>query len=320
MRAIQYTEYGPPEVLNLKEIEKPKPCENELLIKIHATAVNSGDLKLRKAEPAAIRLFFGLFKPRRKILGAVFAGEVVSSGNKVSKFKNGDRVYGMTGMRMGGYAEYICIPENKCITLIPENLNYEEAASIPFGAVTAMHFLKKAKIQTGQKILINGASGAVGTAAIQIAKNFGAEVTAVCSSVNFDLVKSLGAEYVIDYKKQNFTLCDETYDVIYETVGKVPFSECIKVIKPKGTVLIGSGGISDMLNGVLKKVSRGINSVSGVSAEDPEDLKFVSKLIRSGIYRPVIDNVYQLEEIVTAHRYAELGHKRGNVVIKVSQG
>ncbi len=318
MRAIQYTEYGPPEVLKLKEIEEPKPGENELLIKIHATAVNSGDLKLRKAHPAVVRLFFGLFKPRRKILGAVFAGEVVSAGKNVSKFKNGDRVYGMTGMRMGGYAEFICIPENKCITLIPENLNYEEAASVPFGAVTAMHFLKKAKIQTGQNILIYGASGAVGTAAIQIAKNYGVEVTAVCSSGNFDLVNSLGAEYVIDYNKQNFTMRKDTYDVIYETVGKVPFSDCIKVIKPKGTVIIGSGGISDMLNGVFKKITRGINFVSGVSAEDPEDLKFVSELTVKGNYRPVIDKLYPLEETVMAHKYAESGHKRGNIVIKVT--
>ncbi len=317
MRAIQYTEYGPPEVLKLKEIEKPKPGVNELLIKIHATAVNSGDLKLRKADPAAVRLFFGLFKPRRKVLGAVFAGEVVSAGSNTGKFKERERVYGMTGMRMGGYAEYICLPEKGCINIIPQNLTYEKAASVPFGAVTAMHFLKKADIQKGNTVMIYGASGAVGSAAVQIAKYLGAEVTAVCSSSNSVLVSSLGADKTIDYNSKDFTKSSEKYDVIYETVGKVPLKDCVKAIKPNGTILVGSGGVADMLGGILKKVSGKINVVSGVSAENPDDLSFVSGLISNNEYKTVIDKEYSLEEIPEAHRYAESGHKRGNVVIKV---
>lgn len=317
MRAIVFTEYGAPEVLKLKELEKPEPKGIELFIRIHATAVNSGDYKLRKADPAIVRLFFGLFKPRKQVLGAVFAGEVESTGKSVSKFKAGDKVFGMTGMSMGGYAEYKCMPENGCISLMPENLSYEEAASIPFGALTAMHFLKKAKILKGQKVLINGASGAVGTAAVQIAKSMGAEVTAVCSSSNAGLVSSLGANNIIDYNIHDFTLGKKEYDVVFETVGKVPFSKCIRVIKPKGTVLIGSGGLSDMIGGLWKKITSGINAVSGVSSENPKDLFFVKELIEKGIYKSVIDKIYPLEETAEAHRYTEKGHKRGNVVIKV---
>ena len=317
MRAILFTEYGPPEVLKLKDIKIPEPKENDLLIKIHATSVNSGDVKLRKADPAVVRLFLGLLKPRKKVLGVVFAGEVVSAGRNVSKFKQGDRVYGMTGMRMGAYAEYFCLPEKGCINLMPQNLSYEEAASIPFGAVSAMHFLKRANIQKGQSVLINGASGAVGSAAIQLAKNMGANVTAVCSSTNAELVTSLGADKTIDYNSMDFTKGSEFYDVIFETVGKVPLTECVKVTKPSGTVLIGSGGVADMLGGVLKKVTGKINVVSGVSAEDPADLSFVSGLIRDDKYKPVIDRTYSLEEICEAHKYVETGHKRGNVVIKI---
>ena len=317
MRAIQYTEYGPPEVLKLVDAEEPKPTEIDLLIKIHATAVNSGDLKLRKADPAAVRLFFGLFKPRRKILGAVFAGEVVSAGSSTGMFKTGDRVYGMTGMRMGGYAEYISIPEKGCVCLIPQNLTYREAASVPFGAVTAMHFLKKADIKKGNSVLIYGASGAVGSAAVQIAKYHGAEVTAVCSSANIELVKLLGADKIIDYNVTDFTKINEKYDVIYETVGKVPLHDCVNAVKPAGTILVGSGGVADMLGGIFRKVSGKINVVTGVSAENPIDLKFVSELISAGKYKPVIDKVYPLEEIIEAHRYSETGHKRGNVVIKI---
>jgi NADPH:quinone reductase-like Zn-dependent oxidoreductase len=317
MRAITFTKYGDPEVLNLNEVNKPISKENEVLIQIYATAVNSGDLHLRKADPFAVRFFFGLFKPRKHILGAVFAGQAEEVGTKVKKFKGGDKVFGMTGMSMGGYAEYKCMPENGCITLMPVNINYDEAASVPFGATTAMHFLRKAEIKKGQKVLIYGASGSVGTAAIQLAKYFQAEVTGVCSSANVSLVKSLGADKVIDYTIEDFTENGEKYDVIYETVNKVSFSKCLKSLNKKGTLILGAAGISDTFNGLWFNMTSAGKFISGVNSENVEDLKLIKVLIEKGEFKHVIDRKFNLEEIVEAHCYVEKGHKSGSVVIKV---
>ncbi|MBO8172882.1 MAG: NAD(P)-dependent alcohol dehydrogenase [Bacillaceae bacterium] len=317
MKAIVNTEYGQPEVLQLKEIDKPQPKENELLIRVYATAVNSGDIHLRKADPFAVRLFFGLLKPKKPVLGAVLAGEVEEVGENVKDFKVGDRVFGMTGMAMGAYAEYKCLPENACLALIPENMNYEEAASVPFGATTALHFLKKANIKKGQKVLIYGASGAVGTAAVQLASHFGAEVTGVCSSANLSLVKSLGADHVIDYTTEDFTENGEIYDLIFVTVNKISFHKSIKSLDKRGTLILGAAGPAETLKGIGTRMTGTRNVIFGVNAENKEDMIFLKELIEKGEFVPVIDKMYKLEEMVEAHRYVEKGHKKGNVVVKI---
>ena len=317
MKAIVITNYGAPEVLQLGQVEKPVPKDNEVRIKIHATSVTSGDWHLRKADPFAVRLFFGLLRPQKNILGFVVAGEIESVGKDVQRFKKGDPVFGTTGMHFGAYAEYVCLPEDGVLALKPANMTYEEAAAIPFGGNTAWYFLKKAHIQRGQKVLIYGASGAVGTAAVQLAKYLGAEVTAVCSTTNVEMVKSLGADKAIDYTKEDFTQSGETYDVIFDTVGKSSFSDCIRSLKKEGYLLLAAAGPTQMLQGIWTSLTSRRKVVSGVMSETAEDMVFFKELIEAGKIQPVIDRTYPLEQIAEAHRYVEKGHKKGNVVIKV---
>ena len=317
MKAIVINQYGPPEVLQLQEVEKPAPKDNEVRIRIHATSVTSGDWHLRKADPFAVRLFFGLLRPGKTILGFVVAGEIESVGKNVQRFKEGDAVFGTTGMHFGAYAEYVCLPEDGVLALKPANMTYEEAAAIPFGGNTAWYFLKKAHIQRGQKVLIYGASGAVGTAAVQLAKYLGAEVTAVCSTTNVEMVKSLGADKAIDYTKEDFTQSGETYDVIFDTVGKSSFSDCIRSLKKEGYLLLAAAGPTQMLQGIWTSLTSRRKVVSGVMSETAEDMVFFKELIEAGKIQPVIDRTYPLEQIAEAHRYVEKGHKKGNVVIKV---
>ena len=318
MKAIIYEKYGSPEVLQLKQIEKPAPGDHELLIRIHATTANSGEIRMRKADPFAVRLVSGLIRPRKIILGVIFAGSIEAVGKAVSKFKEGDQVYGSTFPGFGAYAEYICIPEDGIIGIKPERLTYEEAAAIPFGGTTALHFLKRAKIQGGQKVLIYGASGAVGTAAVQIAKSFGAEVTGVCSTGNVQLVTSLGADKVIDYTQQDFSKSGELYDIIFDTVGKSPFSGSIKSLKKNGYYLrIVHMSPGPVLRGLWISMTSNKKVIGGVAAGKAEDLIFLNKLIESGQLKPVIDKTYALEQMVEAHRYVEKGHKKGSVVITV---
>lgn len=315
MKAIVYTKYGPPEVLALKDVEKPMPKENEILIRILATAVNSGDWRLRKADPFALRLFFGLTKPKTNILGGVLSGEIEAIGKDVKRFKVGSPVFGTTGMSFGAYAEYKCLPENGVLALKPNNISHMEAAVIPFGGTTALHFLKKANIQRGQKVLIYGASGAVGTAAVQLAKYFGANVTGVCSTLNIEMVKSLGADNVIDYTKEDFTQNGETYDVIFDTVNKISFYCSLKSLIKRGILILSAAGMSEMFQGIWTSMTSTKKVLTGVISEKAEDMIFLKELIEAGKLKSVIDRTYPLEQIAIAHTYVEKGHKKGNVAI-----
>ncbi|MBK8502609.1 MAG: NAD(P)-dependent alcohol dehydrogenase [Saprospiraceae bacterium] len=315
MKAIVYTQYGPPEVLQLKVVEKPSPKDNEILLSVKATAVNSGDWRLRKADPFAVRLLFGLMKPKINILGSVFSGEVESVGKDVKLFKIGDQVFGHADMRLGAYAEYRSLPENGTLALKPDSITHTEAAVIPFGGVTALHFIKKARLKPGQKVLINGASGAVGSAAVQLAKHFGATVTGVCSTANIDLVKSLGADMVIDYTKEDFTQNGEKYDVIFDTVNKVSFSRSLKSLNKGGLLILSAAGMSEMIQGFWTSVTSSKKVLTGVISHSAEDVLFLKELIEKNRLKPVIDRTYSLAQIVEAHAYIEKGHKKGNVAI-----
>lgn len=317
MKAAVYTKYGPPQVLQVKDVEKPLPKNNEILIRIFATAVNSGDWRLRKADPYAVRLFFGLTKPKINILGGVFSGQIEQVGKDVTLFKIGDEVFGKTDMRFGAYAEYLCFSENETIELKPGNISHKEAAVIPFGATTALHFIKKANIKHGQKILIYGASGAVGTAAVQLAKYYGAEVTGVCGSSNVDLLKSIGVDKVIDYTKEDFAKKPDKYDVIFDSVNKISLSDSLKVLNTGGLLILSAAGISEMIKGFFISTLSSKKVLTGVISHTKEDISFLRSLIELGKLRSVVDRTYTLEQIVDAHEYVEKGHKKGNVAVTI---
>jgi NADPH:quinone reductase-like Zn-dependent oxidoreductase len=316
MKAIIYTKYGSPSVLTLAEIEKPTPLGTEILVRIKATSVNSADIRLRKPDPFLVRLVFGFFKPKLPILGIVLSGVVEAVGQEVTKYKVGDEVFGLTDtMKIGTYAEYKCVSQDSAITIKPTNITFQEAAAIPFGAHTALHYLKKANLKAGQKILIYGASGSVGTNAVQLAKYYGAEVTAVCSTANLEMVKKLGADKVVDYTKQDLSTIDEVFDVVYETVNKVEVGKIAKLVKKEGILMLGDALIKEMLQGAWIAKRSNIKLIAGVAEVTAKDMDFIKELVESGKLKPVIDKTYKLEQMVEAHEYVEKGHKRGNVVV-----
>lgn len=317
MKAVTYQKYGAPEVLQLHEVEMPTPKDNEILIKVYATTVTSGDLKLRKADPFIVRFFNGMNKPKNPILGAALAGVVEAAGSQVKGFKKGDRVFGFSAF--GAYAEYLTIPEEGAVAKMPANMSFEEAAAVPFGAISALYFLKKGNIQQGQKVLINGASGSVGSFAVQLAKQMGAEVTGVSSTANLDLVRSLGADRVIDYKKEDFSKNSQTYDLIFDAAGKASYPDSKNALEPNGYFISTGFGLSLLLQMLQTSMTGGRKVIMGMASETPEDLDYLRELMENGKIRPVIDKRFSLEEIPDAHRYAESGAKKGNVVITVHQ-
>ncbi|HSG16922.1 MAG TPA: NAD(P)-dependent alcohol dehydrogenase [Anaerolineae bacterium] len=319
MKAVIYEEYGPPDVLQLTELAKPTPKENEVLIRVHATTVTSGDVRMRAFVVPRLfwlpgRIALGIRGPKKSLLGCELAGEIETVGNDVKLFAEDDQVYAATTFGPGTYAEYVCLPEDGPVALKPANMTYEEAAAVPFGALSALNFLRKANIQSGQEVLINGASGAVGTAAVQLAKYYEAEVTGICSTANSELVKSLGADKVIDYTNEDFTQSDQTYDVIYDTVGKLSFSSIENSLKDSGIFLAGS---MTAVQGQWLSMRSSRTVVAGTDSEEAEDLAFLKELIEAGKFKPTIDRRYPLEQIPEAHRYVDKGHKKGNVVITV---
>ncbi len=317
MKAVVYKQYGSPEVLQLMDVEKPMPKNNEILLSIKATAVNSGDIRLRKADPFAVRFLSGLIKPKINILGSVFSGEVESIGKDVTFFKVGDYVFGHTDMRFGAYSEFKCFPENASLALKPANITHIEAATIPFGGTTALHFIKKADIKSGQKVLIVGASGAVGSTAVQLAKSYGAHVTGVCSTANLALVKSLGADEAIDYTKEDFTKNGETYDVIFDAVNTISISRSLKSLNKRGILILSAAGMSEMFQGLWISMTNSRKVWTGVISHKAEDIVFLKELIEAGKLKPIIDRTYPLVQIVDAHAYVEKGHKKGNVAIEI---
>ena len=322
MKAIVCTKYGAPDVLQLREVEKPVPKDNKVLIKIHAATATTSGLSGRKGEPFFGRFFMGLTRPKKNILGIELAGEIEAVGKDVKSFKEGDQVFGHTGLASGAYAEFRCMPDDAALVIKPTNMTYEESAAVVEGALTALHFFRdKGSIQRGQKVLINGASGSVGTASIQVAKYFGAEVTGVCSTTNLEMVKSLGAGKVIDYTQEDFTKSGQTYDIIFDTVGKSSFLLCKGSLKQKG-VYFDAGKLATIFPMLWTSMFSSKKAIIKATYVRParkitKDLIFLKELMETGKIKSVIDRSYRLEQTAEAHRYVEKGHKKGNVVIAV---
>ena len=321
MKAITCDRYGPPEVLQFEELAKPVPGDNEVLIRTHATTVTSGDWRARSLSmPPGFgliaRLIFGIRGPRQRVLGGELAGEVESVGKDVTSFQAGDRVFVFTGAKLGCYVEYMRIPEDGKIVRMPDNLTFGEAAALSFGGTTALDFFRKGQLQQGERVLINGASGGVGTTAVQLARHFGAHVTGVCSGRNTELVRSLGADKVIDYTQQDFAELDARYDIIMDTVGTAPWSKSRRSLSDDGRLLCVLGSMSDLLRAPLVALTSQRKIIAGPAAERLDDLHLLAELASCGALKPVIDRQYPIDQIVEAHRFVDTGRKAGNVVIQ----
>ena len=322
MKAIVWTKYGPPDVLQFKELDKPTPKDNEVLIKVYAATVTAGDCELRRFDISIllwifVRIMFGIRKPRIKILGQELSGEIESVGKKVTQFKKGDPVFAATEMRLGAYAEYACLPSTYAMAIKPSNMTYEEAATIPTGGLNALHFLRKGNIRSGQKVLINGAGGSIGTYAVQIAKAFGAQVTCVDSTSKLEMLRSIGSDHVIDYTKEDFTKNGETYDIIIDVVGKSSFSRSVRSLSQNGHYILGNPRLPGMIRGLWISMTTGKKVRSQLANYKSEDLIFLKELIEEGKIKSVIDRRYPLEQTAEAHIYVETGQKTGNVVITI---
>ncbi len=321
MKAIVYEEYGPPEVLQLREVAKPTPKDNEVLIRIRAVTVNTGDCEMRRPEiPNTIwflvRLFFGFRKPRKQILGAYLAGEIEAVGKDVEQLQVKDQVFAASGARFSAYAEYICLPSSSTIAAKPSNMTYEEAAGVPLGGINSLHYLRKAKVQKGERVLINGAGGSFGTFAVQLAKLMGAKVTGVDSTEKLDMLRALGADHVVDYTREDFTENGETYDVIFNVVVKSSYSRIVRSLNKGGRYLLTNpAGISQMLRAMWTSMTSNKRVIIQFASETAEDLVYLRKLIEAGKLRSVIDRSYPLEQAAEAHRYVETDRKKGSVVL-----
>jgi NADPH:quinone reductase-like Zn-dependent oxidoreductase len=321
MKAIVYTKYGPPEVAQLSEVLKPVPKDNEVLIKIIATTVNRTDCGFRSAEYFIVRFFSGLFRPKNKTLGNEFAGIIEVIGNDVKSFKPSDKVFGYNDTKFGAHAEYMVMSENDSIATMPENVSFEEAAAITEGAHYALCDIRASKIQKGQNFLINGATGAIGSAAVQLVKYFGAEVTAVCDTKNVELVQSLGANEVIDYTKQDFTKINKSFDVVFDAVGKSSFRKCKPLLKKRGIYMSTELGYMSQnpFLAIITPLFGGRKVLFPIPTISKKDVIFLKELVETKKYKPVIDRSYSLEQIIDAYRYVETGQKTGNVVITIGQ-
>ena len=324
MKAIVWTKYGGPDVLQLKEVEKPTPQENEVLIKVHAATVTLGDCELRSFKLPLflwlpLRIYVGFRKPKRiTILGQELAGEIESVGKEVTKFKKGDQVFAPCLLRLGAYAEYKCLPDSYPV-IKPASLTYEEAATLPTGGINGLDFLRAGSVQAGDRVLINGAGGSIGTYALQFAKSFGADVTAVDSGEKLAMLRSIGADHVIDYTREDFTKSAETYDVIIDVVGKSSFSGSVRALKPKGRYVLGNASLSARLRARWTPMSMGKKVIVALARYKAEDYTFLKDLIAAGKLKCIIDRRYPLEQTAEAHRYVDQGHKKGNVVITIGE-
>lgn len=325
MKAVTYTKYGSPDVLQVKEIKKPLPKDKEISIKICAAEVTKADCEMRSFKFQVkwfwlpLRATLGLFKPKRQVLGGYFAGEVESVGKNISKFKVGDQIFGTTRLRLGAHGEYVCLPASYTAVPKPRNITFDEAAAVPLGGLNALHFLKKANIQHGEKVLINGAGGSIGTFGVQIAKVMGADVTAVDSSIKEEMLRSIGADHFIDYAKEDFTKCGLRYDVILNMVANQSYSDCLKILKPRGRYLMGNPRMSDMLKSVLTSNFTDKKSIFTFAGETEEELLELKEMIEEGKIKAIVDKVYSFEQAAKAHRRVETEQRLGGIVISPKQ-
>jgi NADPH:quinone reductase-like Zn-dependent oxidoreductase len=326
MKAIVYSKYGSADVLHLQEVEKPVPNDDDLLIKVRAAEATKTDCELRSFKfqvmwfRLPLRVAMGLFKPRRQILGGYFSGEIESVGKNVSTFKQGDQVFGSARLRLGAYGEYLCLPANFTIGLKPDNMDFEEAAAVPLGGMNALHFIRKANIRKGEKVLINGAGGSIGVFGVQIAKAMGAEVTAVDNGIKEEMLRRAGADHFLDYTKEDFTKNSQTYDVIFNMVARSSYSRCVKALKPEGRYLMGNPRISDMLRSVLTSRFTDKSAIFTFAGEKEEELLALKEMIERGKIRSIIDKVYPMAQAAEAHKRVETEQRLGPVIISIGKG